>query len=294
VLALDESGLFCARGGFHVDPERPVARAVFTSEERRIEGCGAALVATPKGGEALLGDVKLTFHPSGFSPLAAQVRLEAPGEVWVVTGDWKRAADPLAAPFEPLACDVLVLRAPFALPIFLWDEPAALARWLEARPRCTLFAPPVLALRLQAQLGTPLRRHEDLEPLARRYEAAGVPLPASDPSSERLLAPLAARAAVKGRGRGAGAGRRRPPRDAGSAPAALVEGAARLRGPRRRANVDAGFALSEHADWEEILRTVAEVRARRILVQGAHADALARFLREERSRDAAPLAARAP
>ncbi|MEZ0228206.1 MAG: hypothetical protein ACAI25_06245, partial [Planctomycetota bacterium] len=160
----------------------------------------------------------VTAHPSGFAPGARQLRLSGHGETWVVTGPWKRAADPLCAPFEAIACDVLVLDAPFALPIFRWEEPAALAAWLQANERATVFASPVLALRLQAQLAIPLRRHEDLEPLARRYEELGAKVPASDPSSERLLAPLAARASIKRRGA-----------------RAIADGSARIRGTRRRA-----------------------------------------------------------
>ncbi len=251
---------------FEIDPTAPVPRAVFTGDHRRIEGCGEVL--EPPFERA---GVSVTAHPSGFAPGARQLRVAAAGETWVFTGDFKRSKDPLGAAFEPVPCDVLVLRAPFALPIFRWEEVAALRAWLEANERCTLFASPVLALRLQAQLAVPLRRHEDLEPLALRYDALGAKVPASDPSSERLLAPLAARASVKRRG-----------------PRAIADGSARIRGTRRRANVDMGFALSEHADWEEVLATVADSKARRVLVQGSHAEALARFLREERGLESAP------
>lgn len=277
MLALDERGLHCARGGFHLDPVKPVPRAVFTGEHRRIEGCGEAILPGP--GPLRLGEVTVTFHPSGFAPGAAQVRLASGGEAWVVTGDWKRGADPLVAPFEPVPCDTLVLAAPFALPIFRWDDPGVVAAWLLANERCALFASPVLALRLQAQLAVPLRRHEDLEPLARRYAELGVAVPPSDPSSERLLCPL--RSPLPGAPPLRGGGRRLV--------RAIVDGSARIRGPRRRANFDSGFALSEHGDWEEVLATVADSKARRVLAQGPHADALARFLREERGLASEPL-----
>ncbi len=263
MLVLDDAGLYCARGGFHVDPVRPVERALFTGEHRKIEGCRETYDATTKG-ELALGDVRVSFHPSGFAPGSGQVRIQD-GEIWVVTGDWKRAPDPLSPPFEPLRCDVLVTTAHFALPIFLWDEPEELARWLDAHESAVVFASPVLALRLQAELGRPLRRHEELEPLARRWEALGARLPASDPGSKRLLAPLAARARVAVRG----------------AARAIAAGSARIRGTRRRGNFDAGFALSEHADWPATLRTIQETGARRVLVREGHAEPLARYLREQ-------------
>jgi putative mRNA 3-end processing factor len=263
VLTLDDAGLYCARGGFHVDPVKPVERGLFTGEHKKIPGCKESHDATTKG-ELTFGDVRVTFHASGFAPGSGQVRIQD-GETWVVTGDWKRAPDPLAAPFEPLHCDVLVTTAHFALPIFRWEEPAELARWLDAHENAVLFASPVLALALQAGLGRPLRRHEELAPLARRWKELGARLPASDAGSKRLLAPLAARGRVKVRG----------------AVTAIAAGTARIRGTRRRGNFDAGFALSEHADWPATLRMVEETGARRVLVREGHAEPLARYLREQ-------------
>jgi putative mRNA 3-end processing factor len=54
--------------------------------------------------------------------------------------------------------------------------------------------------------------------------------------------------------------------------------------------VDRGFALSDHADWPALLRTVEETGARRVLVTHGYADELARYLRE-RGTDAAVLPA---
>jgi putative mRNA 3-end processing factor len=167
---------------------------------------------------------------------------------------------------------VLVTTAHFALPIFRWDDPNELARWLDENESALVFAAPVLALRLHAQLGRPLRRHEDLEPLARRWEELGAQLPASDPGSRHVLAPLAARSKLK-------ACPERSRRIRG-ATTAIAAGSARIRGTRRRGNFDAGFALSEHADWPALLRTVEETGARRVLVREGYAEPFARYLRE--------------
>ena len=56
-------------------------------------------------GEPLkIGDITLSFHPAGHILGSSQVRLEQSGEVWVVSGDYKLAADPACQPFEPLRC----------------------------------------------------------------------------------------------------------------------------------------------------------------------------------------------
>ena len=36
----------------------------------------------------------------------------------VVSGDYKRAADPTCLPFEPVPCDVFITEATFGLPVF--------------------------------------------------------------------------------------------------------------------------------------------------------------------------------
>ena len=63
----------------------------------------------------------LSFHPAGHVLGSAQVRLEGPEGVWVISGDYKRAADSTCAAFEPLRCDTFITESTFALPIYRWD-----------------------------------------------------------------------------------------------------------------------------------------------------------------------------
>jgi putative mRNA 3-end processing factor len=62
--------------------------------------------------------------------------------------------------------------------------------------------------------------------------------------------------------------------------AAFVSGWMRIRGARRRRGYDRGFALSDHADWPELLQTVEDTGARRVFVTHGYTDALARYLTE--------------
>ena len=61
---------------------------------------------------------------SGHKLGSAQIRLEAGGESWLVSGDYKRCADPSCAPFEPVQADVFITEATFALPIYRWQSGA--------------------------------------------------------------------------------------------------------------------------------------------------------------------------
>jgi putative mRNA 3-end processing factor len=53
-----------------------------------------------------------------------------------------------------------------------------------------------------------------------------------------------------------------------------------VRGTRRRRGVDRGFVISDHADWPDLLRTIAETGAERVLTTHGYSDSLARYLRE--------------
>ncbi len=75
----------------------------------------------------------------------------------------------------------------------------------------------------------------------------------------------------------------------GDAATAFASGWMRVRGNRRRRGFDRGFVLSDHADWPELLRTVEETQASRVLATHGYSEPLARYLRET-GLDAAPLA----
>jgi putative mRNA 3-end processing factor len=59
---------------------------------------------------------------------------------------------------------------------------------------------------------------------------------------------------------------------------AFASGLMRVRGVRRQRAYDRGFVLSDHADWADLLRTVAETGAARVLATHGHAEPFAREL----------------
>ncbi len=312
LLAAAPAGLFCAPGGFHVDPWAPAGTAVIThahadhlragSErylcaapavpllERRLPP-GTRIEGVAYGQRLRLGEATVSLHPAGHVLGSAQVRIEAQGRVWVATGDFKRAPDPTCAPFEVVPCDVLVTEATFALPIYRWRPAGDVMRevlaWVEscaARGRAAVLFCYALgkAQRLLAELAALTERrvwlHGAMAPLVEVYRAAGV----------RMLPCALVTEAPRG-ARFAGELVLAPPsahrspwlRRVGDLETGLASGWMRVRGVRRRRGFDRGFALSDHADWPALLRTVRESGARRVLVTHGHADALVRQLRED-------------
>jgi putative mRNA 3-end processing factor len=311
LLLPTDAGLSCPAGGFTIDPLRPVARAVITHAhaDHARPGCGSYLAAPACArllrarlgadiavqeldfGEPLqIGAVRLSLHPAGHLLGSAQVRLERGGEVWVVTGDFKRDPDPTCEPFEPLVCHTLVTESTFGLPVFRWPEPqaelAALDDWWRenaaaGRPSLLFAYALGKAERLLAGLKDglgPILLHGAVENMAAVYRAAGVRLPATRAAAE-----------LSGRGALSRALIIAPPGADGSpwierfaaASRAMASGWMQIRGNRRRRGLDRGFVLSDHADWPALLRTVAESRAERVWITHGYADELARFLREK-------------
>ncbi len=60
----------------------------------------------------------------------------------------------------------------------------------------------------------------------------------------------------------------------------FASGWMRLRGNRRRRNMDRGFILSDHADWPDLLRTIRETGASRVIATHGDTYALVRVLNE--------------
>jgi len=62
-----------------------------------------------------------------------------------------------------------------------------------------------------------------------------------------------------------------------------------VRGARRRRGYERGFVLSDHADWQGLIRTVRESGARKVYVTHGQSDVFARYLSEIEGITAEPL-----
>lgn len=299
VIQATERGLYCPAGDFYIDPAEPVERAVVTHahSDHARPGCGAYLAAEPglallrerlgddactqgiRYGEGIrMGPVEVSLHPAGHILGSAQVRVNYRGEVWVVSGDYKREPDPTCPAFEPLRCHVFVTEATYGLPIYRWPPQhevfAEIHEWWrrnqEAGRASTLFAHALgKAQRLLAGLDPgvgPIAVHEGVRRYLSAYEAAGVRFPPlHDPVRGRgiVIAPPWARDEV------------------GAGSTAVVSGWMQVRGRKRRESVDRGFVLSDHADWNALAAAVRETGAEKILTMHGYAAVLARWLREQ-------------
>ncbi|MEO0820831.1 MAG: ligase-associated DNA damage response exonuclease [Pseudomonadota bacterium] len=312
LLTLTDAGLYCPAGGFHIDPTRAVERAVVThGHGDHCRPGHAALLATPETiaiaqtrygadafaavqpldcGEVLrIGDVALRLAPAGHVLGSAQVVVEAGGRRDVVSGDYKRRADPSCAPFEPVACDLFVTEATFGLPVFrhppVADEIAKLLRSVELFPE-RAHAVGVYALGKAQRLIMELRAagydrtiwlHGALQKLCETYETLGRP-----------LGPLAHATAAEAKSL-AGALVLAPPSALADTwcrrlPDPLIAAASgwmRVRQRAKQRGVELAMVISDHADWDELQATIRETGAGEIWVTHGAEDALCHWCKTE-------------
>jgi putative mRNA 3-end processing factor len=319
VIELTDKGLYCAAGDFHIDPWRPVERALITHAHADHARSGHArywanresapilykrlgrdieLEPVEYGDMHAFGDARVSFHPAGHVLGSAQIRVEVDGEVWVASGDYKRDADPTCAGFEVVPCDTFITEATFALPVYRWADTAVVAAdihaWWQANAAAgktsVLFSYSLgKAQRLLAELARftdeTVYLHGALVPLTDIYREAGVDMLATEPVSAQDKKADFAGALVMA-----------PPSAAGSRwmrrfkhhETGFASGWMRIRGNRRRRGYDRGFVLSDHADWPGLIRTIEQTGASRVLATHGRTDVLVEYLRQ-RGLDAAPL-----
>jgi len=237
-----------------------------------------------------IGDAHLSLHPAGHVLGSAQVRVEVDGQVWVASGDYKRQPDPTCAPFEVVRCDTFITEATFGLPIYRWPDTGEVAREVVAwRRHCAERGQAAIlycyalgkAQRLLAELreldDQPALLHGAIQAGVEVYRGAGI----------AMLDTLPVAQAAKGSDY-AGQLILAPPSAAGSpwlrrfrkAQQGFASGWMRVRGNRRRRNYDRGFVISDHADWPDLLRTVRDTGASRVIATHGNTEAIIRVIND--------------
>jgi putative mRNA 3-end processing factor len=295
-------GIFVRPAGAWIDPSRaqPLALVTHGHSDHAYAGHGRvhatpetlAIMALRHGqvsgapvayGEAVdLGGVRVRFHPAGHVLGSAQIALEYRGERVVVTGDYKRRADPTCARFEPVACDVLVTEATFALPVFthppIEEEIAKLLAVRAENPARAILvgayalgkAQRVIAELRRAGYHEPIYLHGAIEKMCALYEAHGVLLgdlrpatiaPDTDFAGAIVICPPSA---LHDRWT-----RRFP-----DPILAFASGWMRIRQRARQRQIDLPLIVSDHADWLELTTTIEDVNPAETWITHGRTDAL--------------------
>jgi len=241
------------------------------------------------GDEHRIGDARVSFHSAGHVLGSAQIRLQAGGETWLVSGDYKRDADPSCDPFAVVSTDVLISEATFGLPIYRWPAGRHVAAdllqwWRDAPERASLLfcyafgkAQRLLAELHQLGVGDTVLLHGAMVPITQAYRDEGIAMvPTEALSSLPRNADLCGRLVLA-----PPSAHRSPWMKRFKAPqTGFASGWMAVRGARRRRGYERGFVLSDHADWPSLLQTVRQSGAQQVYVTHGQCDVLARYLSE--------------
>jgi putative mRNA 3-end processing factor len=296
LLTFRRAGIYCAQGGFYIDPWRKVKKAVIThghSDHARW-GMGSYLCSSdcvgilkhrigkdinvaglPYGQTTDINGVKLSFHPAGHVLGSAQVRVEYKGEIWVVTGDYKTVDDGISTAFEPVKCQHFVTETTFGLPVYRWKPQneifSNINSWWsqnagDDRPSVISAYSLGKAQRVLSGLDSgvgPIYVHNTIAHHNAVYEATGVKLPEYHVISPEVDKKELKKAVIVVPGMAMEA---RYLANIKNASTAAASGWMQVRGARRRRNMERGFVLSDHADWPGLNQAIKATGADNIYV----------------------------
>ncbi len=302
-------GIYCVPGKFYLDPWRPVDLALithghgdharwgmkkylcheFTKPILKLRiGEDIEIQIVKYAEEILINGVKVSFFPAGHIVGSAQIKMEYKGRIIVYSGDYKVQDDGLSTPFELVKCHEFISESTFGLPIYNWlhvSEYADLMKnWVSQNRengKTSVFVGYSLGKAqriMKAVEGSGnIYVHRSIARLNEGMESVGIQLPeyqnidlheeAKKTQGEIVIVPpaLLDSNVIK----------KIPERAT-----AICSGWMQVRGSRRWRSADAGFAVSDHADWHGLLNTIKATEAEKIYVTHGKTEVLSKYLNE--------------
>ena len=320
LLTPTPAGVCCRKAGFHIDPTRPVEKALIThahSDHARAghshvlatretldimrlrygEGFAGTTQEIRYGERVTLDGVHVSFHPAGHVLGSAQIAVEAGGCRIVASGDYKDAKDPTCTAFELVPCDVFITEATFGLPVFRHPDAAGeIGKLLDSvrlfPDRAHLVgayslgkAQRVIALIRAAGYDRTIYIHGALEKITSYYETQGIALGAVELVKGAKKAALAGQIVVC------------PPssmtdlwsRRFADPVTCFASGWMRVRARARQGQIHLPLVISDHADWHGLLATISATDAGEVWVTHGQEDAIVHWAKKNGLR-ARPLA----
>ena len=303
-------GIYCKPGKFYLDPWRPVDYAIISHGhadharwgnkkylchhhskpilQHRI-GANIQIDSLGYNETKTINGVKVTFFPAGHIIGSAQIKLEYKGYVVVFTGDYKTQPDFLTTPFEPIKCHEFITESTFGLPIYKWKSEEQLQNevvdWIaenQKNNRTSVFFGYSLGkaqriLKLVENIA-PIYVHSAIDKLNSAISSVAIDLPESklitadfdkkEVQNNIVVLPPALL--------GSRMLKRIP-----NAATAICSGWMQIRGNRRWRGADAGFVISDHADWDGLLQTIKETEAEKVYVTHGYQAVLSKYLNEQ-------------
>ncbi len=309
LLEFRKEGIYCIPGGFYIDPWLPVDQALIThghadharagmkrylchhftvpilkirlGDDIQIQGITYQERITING-------VEVSFHPAGHIIGSAQIRMQYKGRVAVVSGDYKLQNDGISTPFELVPCHEFVTESTFGLPIYNWDsvdeQNKGLQNWVQQNQqmgKTSVFVGYSLGkaqriLKAVGQLG-PIYVHRSIARLNQAFEELDIPLsPYHILDFEEGIKHVNQQIVIV------------PPSLVGTniirkipnMAYGICSGWMAVRGARRWRSADAGFAISDHADWNDLIEVVKGTGAEQVYVTHGQTALFTKYINE--------------
>lgn len=309
LVKFTKKGIYCIPGKFYLDPWYPVEYAIISHGhadharwgnkhylchnqskailQHRI-GADISIESLPYNEYKVINGVKVSFHPAGHILGSAQIRLEYKGYIVVFSGDYKTQPDFITTPFEPVKCHEFITESTFGLPIYKWKSEEELQKelqdWIvqnQQNNRTSVFLGYSLgkAQRIMklVEKVEEIYVHSAIHNLNKAIENSGITL-----STTKLLTADFKKTEIQNKIVIL------PPALLGSkmikkipnAATAICSGWMQIRGNRRWKGVDAGFAVSDHADWDGLLSAVKATEAEKVYVTHGSQAVFSKYLNE--------------
>ncbi|WP_299064334.1 ligase-associated DNA damage response exonuclease [uncultured Polaribacter sp.] len=309
LVKFTKKGIYCIPGKFYLDPWYPVDYAVIShghadhsrygNKHYLCQNDSKAIIKHRLGKDISIESlgynqpkninrVQVSFFPAGHVIGSAQIRLEYKGYVVVFSGDYKTQPDFISTPYEPVKCHEFITESTFGLPIYKWKKEeelqAELTNWVlqnQQNNRTSVFLGYSLgkAQRIMKLIEgvDDIYVHSAINNLNNAISGAGIELPKTT-----LLNYDFKKAAIQNKIVIL------PPALLGSrmlkkipnAATAICSGWMHIRGNRRWKGVDAGFSISDHADWDGLLAAVKATEAEKVHVTHGSQAVFSKYLNE--------------
>ena len=294
LIEFTDKGLYCRQGNFYIDPWKPVDKAVIThahSDHARLGSqsylchhftkpllqlrLGDNHYQSVEWNEPVVNEWCKGFPASGrayYRFIADTSRIQ--GEVWVVSGDYKSEDDGLSGEFEPVQCNTFITESHLDYPFITGNRKHEIYKdiqdWVlknkdDGKISVLIAYSLGKAQRLLnclSETGLPIFLHGAVYNVHMALVNAGWKLPAVERVEPEMpkenfkgavvIAPVSAD--------GTPWMKRFTPYAVG-----VCSGWMQVRGNTRRRNADAGFALSDHADWKGLLQAIKATGAQKFL-----------------------------
>ena len=303
-------GLYCEPANVWIDPYKPVEKAIITHAhaDHFTLGCREYICSIETGlllrnrfgsnlnlkvfdydKKFLINGIYFSLHPSGHILGSSQIRIIADSELWLVTGDLKRQKDKTCLSYEKLKTDFLICESTFGLPIFNWESTEKIindiTNWVNQSEDSTsiifcysLGKAQRLLSELSCQNFKNIYIHKSINKMNKIYKKLGIELTEvkifdndlhiNNIKNSLLLLPPALN-------------NKNFLKKFKSVKTSFASGWMSIRAFKKRSGFDKGFPISDHADWNGLIKTIRDSEATQIFLNHGDGECLANFLREK-------------